>query len=49
MKTILVSLISDQTIPNFLFIKTFEKIDKYLFISTDLMEDDERGNKRKLL
>ena len=37
MKTILVSLISDQTIPNVQFIK--EKIvDEYLFISSEAME-----------
>jgi len=46
-KTLLVSLVSDQTIPNFLSIKTFTEADYYLFITTDLMENDERGNRRK--
>lgn len=43
----LVLLVSDQTIPNFLSIKTFTEADHYLFITTDLMEDNNRGNKRK--
>ncbi|MGC8771102.1 MAG: Card1-like endonuclease domain-containing protein [Brevinematia bacterium] len=39
MKKVLVSLISDQTIPNVLFIKEFfNKVNKFLFITTDEME-----------
>ncbi|MGK5091133.1 DUF1887 family CARF protein [Deltaproteobacteria bacterium TL4] len=39
MATILVSLISDQTIPNLLLIKEFSpKIDRYLMVSTPKME-----------
>lgn len=38
MSLILVSLISDQTIPNVLFIRDQPKADRYLFISTQKME-----------
>jgi len=38
MANILVSLVSDQTIPNVLFIKERHDIDKYLFVSTEEME-----------
>jgi hypothetical protein len=39
MATILVNIVSDQTIPNFLFIKEFQNVaDKFLFISTKEME-----------
>jgi hypothetical protein len=38
MAKILVSLVSDQTIPNVLLIKEFGEVDKYLFISTAGME-----------
>lgn len=37
-QTILVSLVSDQTIPNVLFIRDHPKADRYLFISTAAME-----------
>lgn len=46
-KTLLVLLVSDQTIPNFLSIKTFTEANHYLFITTILMEDENRGNRRK--
>jgi len=46
-KTLLVSLVSDQTIPNFLSIKTFIEADHYFFITTSLMENENRGNRRK--
>lgn len=39
MAKILVSLVSDQTIPNVLFIKEFRDVDRYLFISTEKMEN----------
>lgn len=36
---ILVSIVSDQTLPNYLFIREFqEQVDRYLFISTEQME-----------
>jgi len=38
MATILVSLVSDQTIPNVLFIKETPNIDRYLLMSTEKME-----------
>lgn len=46
-RKVLVSLVSDQTIPNFLFIKTFTEIDIYLFVTTTKMEDYVTGNKRE--
>jgi hypothetical protein len=36
MKTILVSLISDQTIPNLQFIKE-KQVDEYIFLTTKVM------------
>ncbi|OJV38778.1 MAG: hypothetical protein BGO29_14150 [Bacteroidales bacterium 36-12] len=40
MKTLLVSLISDQTLPNVQLIKEFkDEVDEYFFISTDRMEE----------
>ncbi len=45
MKKVLVSVISEQTIPNLLLIKEFEgKYDDMLFISTKQME--EKGQSR---
>lgn len=38
MRNILISLTSDQTIPNVLFIKEKPPFDKYIFISTEKME-----------
>ena len=39
MAQVLISLISDQTIPNVLFIKEYEnKIDRYIFVTTKRME-----------
>jgi hypothetical protein len=39
MKTILVSIISEQAVPNYLFIKEFyNSVDRFLFISTEQME-----------
>jgi len=39
MKTLLISLVSDQTLPNVQLIKEFQKeVDNYLFITTDKME-----------
>ncbi len=38
MAKILVSLVSEQTIPNVLFIKDNQDVDRYLFISTKAME-----------
>jgi len=38
-RNVLVSLVSDQTIQNVLFIKELKEIEKYLFISTDKMEN----------
>jgi len=43
MSKILVSLINDQTIPNLQLIKEFDFIDKYLFVSSHLME--QKGNR----
>jgi len=50
MGTILVSLISEQTIPNVLFIKEIQNsmsVDYYFFITTEEMEREEFGNRRK--
>jgi hypothetical protein len=50
METILVSLISEQTIPNVLFIKEIQNsinVDYYFFITTEEMEREESGNRRK--
>ncbi len=45
MAKVLVSLVSDQTIPNYLLIKEYEKfIDKFLFISTIEMEKKNKTN-----
>lgn len=49
MKTVLVNLVSEQTIPNFLSLKTFEGVSEYVFITTERMEDEHRGNRRKWL
>lgn len=41
MANLLVSIVSEQTLPNYLFIKEFQriyKIDRYIFISTEKME-----------
>lgn len=39
MSTILVSIVSEQTAPNYLFIKEFQnQVDRFLFISTEQME-----------
>ncbi len=38
MSRILISLVIEQTEPNVLFIREQEDMDKYYFISTDLME-----------
>ena len=46
-KTVLVSLISEQTIPNVLFIKQFGVVDKYIFITTERMENEDNGNRRE--
>lgn len=47
MQTILVSIVSEQTIPNYLFIKEFQnKVDKFLFITTKSME---QKNKTKTI
>ncbi|MGB3974903.1 MAG: DUF1887 family CARF protein [bacterium] len=43
MKKILVSLVSDQAIPNLLMIKELTEIDSYLFISTKAMEDKNKS------
>jgi len=42
MQKILVSLISDQTIPNILLIKELSDIDRYIFITTQGMEQKEK-------
>lgn len=47
MASILVLLVSDQTIPNFLFVKSFPNVDKYLFITTAKMENKDLGIKRE--
>ena len=40
---ILISLVSDQTIPNILLIKELPVQDRYLFLTTVVMEDDRKG------
>jgi hypothetical protein len=47
--TVLVSLVSEQTVPNYLSIKTFTEADYYFFISTQKMEDPVKGNRREWL
>jgi len=45
MPTSLVSIISEQAAPNFLFIKEFyDKVDKFLFVSTEQMEKKNKTN-----
>lgn len=51
MKTLLISLVSDQTLPNVQLIKEFKKeVTDYLFISTEKMEkrDADYGLVRQL-
>ena len=43
MAKVLVSIISEQTIPNILFINEFEDIDNYIFVSTASMEKQGRS------
>ena len=43
MKTI-VSLVSDQTVPNILFIREMMPYDRLIFISTEKMEKQEKTN-----
>ena len=43
MARVLVSIVSDQTIPNLLLMKELSGIDKYLLISTEAMEKKERS------
>ena len=45
--TTLILLVSDQTIPNYLSVKTFPEADHYVFITTSLMENHNRGNRRE--
>lgn len=45
----LVSLVSEQTVPNYLSIKTFTEANYYFFISTQKMEDPVKGNRREWL
>ena len=44
MQKILISLISDQTVPNILLIREVPLVDKYYFISTELMEKRRKSN-----
>ncbi|MEA2113991.1 MAG: DUF1887 family CARF protein [Thermodesulfobacteriota bacterium] len=44
MTTILVSLVSEQTIPNILFIKECNSIDIYLFLSSKIMEGKNKSH-----
>ncbi|HEX37820.1 MAG TPA: DUF1887 family protein [Candidatus Cloacimonetes bacterium] len=46
MSKILVSLVSNQTVPNVMFIKEIKEIDKYLFITTEQME---KNHKRDII
>lgn len=46
MSRILVSLVSQQTVPNVLFINEIKDIEKYLFITTEKMEEK---NKREII
>jgi len=41
-RKVLVSLVSDQTIPNVLFIKTIPEYDDYIFITTKLMKERQK-------
>lgn len=43
MTKILVSLISDQTIPNVLLIKELQDINRHIFITTQKMEDEKKS------
>jgi len=45
----LVLLVSRETIPNFLAVKTFTEAQSYVFITTMEMEDEHKGNRREWL
>lgn len=45
----LVLLVSRETIPNFLAIKTFKEAQSYIFITSEEMEDGQKGNRREWL
>ncbi|MDZ7315991.1 MAG: DUF1887 family CARF protein [candidate division KSB1 bacterium] len=47
MATIMISLISEQTIPNFLLIKQMQNVDRHLFITTEQME--QQGKRQALI
>jgi len=49
-KKVLVSLVSDQTIPNIEFIKEFQdKVDCYVFITTEFMESEQKARTNCIL
>lgn len=48
-KKVLVLLVSRETIPNFLAIKTFTEAGFYVFITSGEMEDEQKGNRREWL
>lgn len=48
-KKAIILLVSKETIPNFLFVKTFNDSNFYIFITSSEMENTETGNKRKWL
>ena len=45
--TALILLVSRETIPNFLSIKTFDEAGYYIFLTSNEMEDSEKGNRRE--
>ncbi len=49
MATILVSLVSEQTIPNVLLIKELTSIDRYLLVSTEFMESKSKEKSRCII
>ncbi|HPM47864.1 MAG TPA: DUF1887 family CARF protein [bacterium] len=44
-RKVLISIVSDQTIPNVLFIKDFKEMDEYVFLSTEKMEQQNQTEK----
>ena len=44
-RKVLISIVSDQTIPNVLFIKDFKEMDEYVFLSTEKMEQQKKTEK----
>ena len=46
---VIVTIVSEQTVPNVLFIKEFSAADKYIFVSTEKMESPTRNTTEKII